>query len=203
MSDTACVRSLIGSVRDQGRRPTCLSFAASDTHQIARAYGGFFSTECLHCRAAKLGGQSSSEGVSFPLLTEALRLEGQVEESAWPYGHAGPHTGAVSYLGTVTVAEFDEATARAELKSNKAVGLALNLGEKFFLLKDQTLVSSDVTPPVARHAVVITGCRARSDIEFEVRNSWGEGWGLNGYGWLSAEFIRLSSICMFTIEPHR
>lgn len=46
------------------------------------------------------------------------------------------------------------------------------------------------------HAVVITGYKLiNGHLYFEVRNSWGEGWGDGGYFWMPAEYAITPQLC--------
>lgn len=125
---------------------------------------------------------------------------GQVEESDWPYGTTTGKAGAHDYCALVTGAGFDEGIATSTLIGGNAVGVALRIGTEFFSLQEGTLQGADATAEVARHAVVITGFRRNPTLEFQVRNSWGPGWGVDGYGWLTSQYIHQTAMFMFTIQ---
>ena len=85
------LRPLFGPVRDQGPRPTCLAFAASDVHAALR--GGPWaqlSCEYLFYHAQRRGNKKPHEGALLPAVLEAVRHDGQPHEAGWPYLAAVP-----------------------------------------------------------------------------------------------------------------
>ena len=68
------------------------------------------------------------------------------------------------------------------------------LSDSFYLPGNDGVV--DVVPgegpdPTRRHAVVAVGHGIRNGERLIlVRNSWGEEWGVSGYGWLTESFLR-------------
>ena len=81
-------RPLLGAVRDQGARPTCLAHAATTAHEHARGSKAALSPEYLHYFAST--NDSSPEGVDFPNVSRALLGPGQPAETDCPYHHNEP-----------------------------------------------------------------------------------------------------------------
>ena len=79
------LRPLFGPVRDQGSRPTCLAFAASDAHAGLRPDWVELSCEYAFYHAQKLTGRSSQVGATLPSILDTLRNQGQPAEQDWPY----------------------------------------------------------------------------------------------------------------------
>src|SRR5439155_7286636 len=79
------LRNLFGPVRDQGQRPTCLAFAASDTHAGARPGWNPLSCEFAFHRAQQRGKRPPSRGATLDHMLATLRLDGQPQEADWPY----------------------------------------------------------------------------------------------------------------------
>ena len=79
------LRGLFGPARDQGRRPTCLAFAASDAHAALRTPWAALSCEFAFYHAQRRAGRAPTTGALLPAMLTALRLDGQPIESAWPY----------------------------------------------------------------------------------------------------------------------
>ena len=74
----ACdLRTLFGEARDQGERPTCLAFAASDTHAALRAGWKPLSCEYAFYHAQRRGGRGPTIGARLPDMLDALRDDGQ------------------------------------------------------------------------------------------------------------------------------
>ena len=85
------LRPAFGPVRDQGSRPTCVAFAVSDTHAVARGAFAALSVEHLYYYAVqRTPGAHPNDGVSLPTILEALRLDGQAAEAGWPYLNSLP-----------------------------------------------------------------------------------------------------------------
>lgn len=78
------LRSLFGPIRDQGARPTCLAFAASDTHAALRAGWDPLSCEFAFYHAQKRTGRPPTKGAFLEDMLAALREEGQPVETGWP-----------------------------------------------------------------------------------------------------------------------
>ena len=83
------LRSLFGAARDQGARPTCLAFAASDAHSSRRGDCEPLSCEYAFFHAQRRSNRRPNDGTSLDSMLTALRLDGQPLENGWPYilGH--------------------------------------------------------------------------------------------------------------------
>ena len=71
-------RPLLGRVRDQGARPTCLAHASTTAHEHARGSKVALSPEYLHYFAA--GNADAPAGVDFPNVVEVRDARGTVRE---------------------------------------------------------------------------------------------------------------------------
>jgi len=85
------LRAVLGPVRHQGRRPTCLSFATSDAHRHARQHPEPLSVEWLYCHASQLAGTGLHEGTAMPDTRTVLKSIGQPVETVWPYSKLTPN----------------------------------------------------------------------------------------------------------------
>jgi hypothetical protein len=80
------LRNQFGPVRDQGARPTCMAFAASDAHSFARASVDPLSAEYAFYHAVhRQLIPDRTKGVSFSAMVDAIATDGQPLESSWPY----------------------------------------------------------------------------------------------------------------------
>jgi hypothetical protein len=82
---TIDLRHLFGPVRDQGQRPTCLAFAASDLHAALRGPWSPLSCEYLFYRAQQRAKRTPTESATLPAMLAAIHQDGQPHESGWPY----------------------------------------------------------------------------------------------------------------------
>ena len=80
------LRGLFGEVRDQGLRPTCLSFAISDMHAALLQPFQFFSVEYLYYHAVqRMSGCDPRVGINANAAVKALLKDGQPVENQWIY----------------------------------------------------------------------------------------------------------------------
>jgi hypothetical protein len=84
------LRFVLGPVRDQGRRPTCLSFAASAAHEQARGDVDPLCVEWLFYHAAHRAGTGPGEGTTLPDTRQILQDVGQPPEPTWPCVQPSP-----------------------------------------------------------------------------------------------------------------
>jgi hypothetical protein len=90
------LRPLFGPARNQGPRPTCLAFAASDAHAALRPGWVPLSCEYAFYQAQRRAARPPSTGALPSATLAALREDGQPEENGWPYLAATP-TDAASW----------------------------------------------------------------------------------------------------------
>lgn len=201
MTPSVDLRGRLGGARDQGKRQTCLSFASSDGHQIAQGHTDELSPDCLHYRAASLMNVGVDDPVNLLAVREVLDRSGQVAEVFWPYGQGQLNPAAPAYFAAVAFHPTDHDVLIALLSSGHAVGLGLAMDTSFYTVGSSVLQGSQWTSPVAHHAVLAVGCRANGPhSEILVRNSWGAGWGANGYCWCDFSYVSKSALFMFSIS---
>ncbi len=186
------LRSKLGAVRDQGRRPTCLAHALSASHEYARRSDASLSVEYLHYFAT---GGVPVVGATFAAGTSALEFSGQPEERYCPYTAQGLPIGwkpggnfpvfrrkSVSVPATL-------ASITAILRRGSAPILGISLPRSFFHPSAPWVIHHG-SLSYGLHAVVAVGLGAhRGEAVILVRNSWGAGWGDGGHALLSSDFI--------------
>jgi hypothetical protein len=196
------LRSLFGPARNQGARPTCLAFAASDAHAGLRPGWAPLSCEYAFYHAQRRAGRPPSRGALLSSMLEALRNDGQPEESGWPYLPATPGDPTTwappATVGAVFGRAGDKAGASIEqivheLNEGRPVIILLTLSQAFYKPTAQGVihpVAGETPQPERRHAVIAVGHgKVASHLAVLVRNSWGERWGDAGYGWLTEPFL--------------
>lgn len=207
--------SLFGDARDQGDRPTCLAFAASDAHAALRAGWEPLSCEYAFYQAQRRSNRPPNVGALLPDMLDALRDDGQPQEEGWPYLHATPPDGAdwsppedvgeiYRRLGTVRPESVDEILQ--SLDAGKPIMVLMTLSRSFYSPPESGIIKPqpDEQPIFSlRHAVVAIGYGlVDGERAILVRNSWGEDWGLRGCAWLTESFLtpRLMRLAALTEE---
>lgn len=212
------MRGTLGTVRNQGRRPTCLSFAASDAHRHARGYPDWLCVEWLYFHAARRAGTGPRCGTTMPDTQAVLRGTGQPAEAAWPYSAAWPDPvswqppGQISPLFTCESSSCAQGLhgVRAELTNGTPVVVGVFLSRTYRFPTDWTRMGSEVLlapdrhEPIDRndgHAMVIVGHgRYEGEPVMLLRNSWGSRWGHEGHAWVREDCLAPRLIGAFVIE---
>jgi papain like protease len=201
--DTSCdLRAAFGDARHQGQRPTCIAFALSDAHSAARGITEPMSAEHLYYHAVQRSpGRHPSDGVGMDQACEALRLDGQLVEAAWPYLAALP-TDLAHWMpppGTTTVFRRETQILGAGLSevtplldAGRPAVLILLIGRRFFEPIDGLISVGPDDPDIAYHAVIAVGHGHADGGEacILIRNSWGPAWALAGYSWVTTSYLQ-------------
>lgn len=209
------LRPSFGDARDQGSRPTCLAFAASDTHAATRGNPWSpLSAEWAYYFAVKRDGGDVASGSTLGGMLDSLRLDGQPEEACWPYdGEADPDPAA--WAPPVGSHKLFRRDSRREgvsfgdiialLEADRPALLVMMLSGAFFVPNAEGVVTADEPPdPALVHALVAVGHGLLPDggPVVLVRNSWGSGWGVDGHAWLAEGYLvpRLRACVAMTEE---
>lgn len=193
------MRHRFGPARDQGARPTCMAFAASDAHAGTREPWGPLSCEYLYFHATQREGAPPEVGIGLSAVCEALEQDGQPVEAAWPYLPALPadvsawrppaDVGHVYYRSSQIIGSaFSDAWAL--VASGNPALIVTTISDAFYMPDAAGVVdSNEPVDPARRHAVVATATgEDRNSRYLFVRNSWGESWGMSGNAWLAEEY---------------
>lgn len=195
------LRASFGPARNQGARPTCLAFAVSDTHAAVRGAWAPLSCEYAFYHAQRRAGLPPSGGARLSAMLEALRKDGQPEESGWPYLSATP-TDPASWVPPVNAGELFGRNGVAathsidriiqELDQGRPMIILLMLSPSFYRPTAEGIVDpapGEQPEPARRHAVIAAGHgiidKQRAIL---IRNSWVPHWGVAGYAWLTEAF---------------
>lgn len=205
---SADLRQYLPPILDQGQRPTCLAFAVTTAHELARA-GGFAVNEDLSEEALYWGCKQQDRdrlpGTSFVSATAALTRSGQPLEAVWPYDPT--HDDTISYPPPVKPGgpgwhrtrlvriKVSTNRLRAELARGRAIVLGIVLTAGFRVPNGDRIPQPQTGEPTfGRHAVLSVGYQDGSPNPNHgaliIRNSWGDTWGNRGYAWLPYAYVR-------------
>jgi Papain family cysteine protease len=207
------LRGNFGPARDQNPRPTCLAFAASDAHAAVRPGWEPLSAEWAYYCALKRGGGHPDNGATLGGMLEAIKLDGQPAEAEWPYIKV-PITDIASWKPPAPASKLfyrDHGACAVtvqdvigQLNASRPVLFTMTLSNAFYRPSPEGVVDEiEPVDPKRRHAVVAIGHGERRSSRFVlIRNSWGEAWGLQGYAWVSVDYLapRLTGAAIMTAE---
>lgn len=191
-----------GPVRNQGKRPTCVAFATSDLHATVRnSTFSELSVEYLYYHACRRSSQFlPHKGITLTKALEAVDLDGQPEEVAWPYLITLP-TDLKDYVAPQGITSTFTRGAERLLPTYDSVESELRAGRPtmvvfkssvalHFAKPDEPIVSVVGDSDTARHALLAVGSGISAAGRcLKVKNSWGAGWASKGYGWLSEGYF--------------
>jgi len=194
------LRSSFNAVRNQGRRMTCLSFAASASHERAVGSKELLSVEYLFYHSVmKMPNANPDDGTTLVATKSALSLEGQPLENVWPYEPCQaygtewvpPDCANEIYRVEMDLIPPSVDAAKSFLDQNCAVILGLVITDAFYRCDTQGhLPRMQTDMDRAGHAIVAVGHGIDGNSDYLlVRNSWGPEWGLGGHAWLSSEYL--------------
>lgn len=203
---TKDLRPVLGQVRDQNLRATCLAFAASAAHGACFSAYKDLSVEYLFaCAGAREAGFRPELGLLFSSIHLALSLDGQPDEDQYPYNPTYPEAATLPPIPKVAGPLYKKLCPPAlgttadiiRLLETGPVILGLEINTAFYSVNGQPDVLVDPDPSkyveVGGHAVVAVG-HGHDDKDVTstrvlVRNSWGDAWGASGHAWITNEYL--------------
>lgn len=196
------LRDRFGPARNQGVRPTCIAFAASDTHSFARGTTDYLSVEYVYYSAVRRRQPlDPHRGVPMKLMIDAVREDGQPPEEVWPYLAAIPSPVSVwtppkpcepIFRHPMVPEASDVSTIIHALDAGQPALLAVRITEQFYQPATDFIIRARTDDrDTGNHAMVAVGHgTSGADGLILVRNSWGDDWADSGYAWVSGDYVK-------------
>jgi len=205
-------------IENQGSQGTCTANAGASLleHLERRTYGTYIehSRKFLYKMSRQLLGLTGDVGSTIPATLGSIVIFGMPPEKYWPYTKgvddqptAFVHGLAQNYQGTSYVNLSKTGTTTAQILYNMKVNLTSGLPVIFGFSMYSSITTCDdgyIKYPLpgetteTGHCVLAVGFNDTVEINngsytsvgaFYIKNSWGTGWGINGYGWLPYDYI--------------
>ena len=205
-------------VRDQGRRGSCTIFATLgviEFHYARRDQKIKLSEQYAAWAAAKVSNTSKKDGYSDRELIAGIKKFGICREDLMPYNEHSLGTPSKEAKAdadnrrSISVTRFQDNGESAKKKgfteeTFKAICGALADGDPVTaalkwpaivkLDSNATLGTKKNSSPSKLHMVVLVGYEIDASQpgggRCQIRNSWGENWGENGYAWVTFDYLK-------------
>jgi hypothetical protein len=192
----------LGSPRNQGRRPTCLAFAASDLNAFAHSREHLSVEYLCHFAAKTADSWQPGDGFTTDQVFTALARPGQPSEEFYPYQadthdaplRAPPENLMPLYPGNAKEQDLALEDVLTRVRAGRAVGIVIAVTKSLFYPQDGIVEFDPFVIPNQFHALVAVGIGVHTQLHEThvlLRNSWGAGWGRQGHAWVSERHLRL------------
>ncbi len=201
----ASVKALLPPVLDQGPIGSCTAFGSLAAHQgIARKQGisypqGARLAQYYWSRALE-GWQGQDSGAYVRDAVKVLAQTGMAQEPLWPYNTAAifqaPSSAVVQDASQRNALKYvsvpnDGYSIKAAIAGGLPVIVGFSVPQNFMSAQvAQTgMVPMPSGPIVGGHCVCVCGYDDATGL-LEFQNSWGTGWGMQGFGKMPYQFLQ-------------
>ena len=192
---------VLGPVRHQGQRGTCLAFTASDLNAVANDTEHLSVDYLCHHAAREMHGWQSHEGFTIEAILNAVHQPGQPLEAQYPYSPDNPAapTSAPPALAPLYTSPTQQRGLGVLqildcIGAGQPVGVVVAVTPSLFRPIDEIIVFDKGVLPDQFHAMVAVAVghhAASGELHIQLRNSWGVNWGNNGHAWVSRPYLEM------------
>lgn len=202
-----------GKIRDQGKRRTCLAFAATAANEHLHGLHDSLCVEWLYYHALKILGKKPNSGTRVTDVSAVLKKNGQPFEDYWRYSRIldlrnwflPEDSPCTLFFSSGQYARYNFAETVTLLKLGQPVVFTRQANAEFnraaIVEGIATVENNSLSVKLGNHAVPAVGVGVSNQRNYlKVRNSWGLGWGNDGYAWLSEEFLLENAVEIFWLN---
>ena len=144
------------------------------------------------------------DGSYIALAFDVIRRYGVAPEDYWPYdinqvlvrpsplAYARGYAVRINnYFSINSTGDDRVADVIRTLSSGRCVVFGTKLDDQFPKIRGAQIITPPTGNYIGNHCMIISGWSASKNA-FEIRNSWGEGWGDLGYTYFTPEYIKAS-----------
>ena len=202
------LRTSFPKIRDQGSRPLCLAFSASDVNSNVNSVSEALSVEYLAYHAYLYETHTDyNRGLSIHSITHALKNDGQPTENEHPYDYQAttPKIPLTNFSNLFHCMNDSTGLSVDDIFNQLNLGLpiilGINLSHSCFSPTYPYVIAED-GDNLGGHAVIAVGsgeldCGTRCIL---IRNSWGLAWGEKGHSWLTENYLSNRLITSLTLS---
>lgn len=189
--------------KDQGNTSSCTGQSTSQALRLAWLHAGIACPElsalfAYYCGRAENGDEHSDGGSYLRSVVKAVTRFGCADESAWPFSDGKVNTGPghLAYRsafdrrgvrGYYRVPAGQPNAVRQAVANGYPVVGGWDVSQSFMDWNGRDPIGRQLTGIVGGHAMPIVSYAA--DGTFRLLNSWGSGWGQNGYAVVTEGFV--------------
>jgi len=188
-------------VRDQGKVGTCLAFATSSAHEHLHGVSDCLSPAYLYGLAWPtdpiLDGHN---GLTINAIKNVITDKGQIHEKIFPYeawlkngnfpnaNYLPEEQHFLSEFSTIAH-DFDKISEHLRNKTPVIMGVKIN--DAFHRVDANGYIDEPGQREMGGHAIVAVGSYQDENYKnfLLIRNSWGKGWGKEGYALISEQYL--------------
>lgn len=200
----------MSSIKDQGQLGSCVGFAVTAMKEFEEVYERQLaqkeygpSTEELSNLSeayvywnAKEYDPDKSEGTSIRYAMQVLYNKGVPTESFWPYSDSvtgQPRPGSEEAAAWAKIGSYWRVSSLEEILtalSKQPIPIGIECFQEFENVGRDGIVPLPTSKSISLggHALCLVGYDDNKKL-FKFKNSWGTGWGDNGYGYLPYEYF--------------
>jgi Papain family cysteine protease len=185
-------------IRNQGDRSTCVAFAVSAAHEWMAGEARFHSPEDALWAGHQVQHVPGREETSVAAALQGLATHAHATEAAWPYGNPAypadrPENACdPANQGTLptwhALPSISIQAIAHELERPVAVLLTVKFVWRAWRVPGGEIDADAEEKTPANHAILAVGVQEQPE-RIIIKNSWGERWGIDGYGFMTERYL--------------